>query len=435
MSHHATLMPEAATRPMIGTSRVARLEHAAAGGAVRVLIVIVGVHLAFVGAQSNLELVGRIGGLIAVALGTAAAFGASLSRRPLVRSAGAITLGTVGLGAGLGIAPVWLWAAGPSPTAAFAAAGTLAAAALLIYGSLALLITLRRWWRLLLVPLAFALVQFALIPLAGAFYGTHPPRTAMSGSIPEAAERVTFRTDDGVAHVAWYLPARNGTAVVLLAGSGGDKGSTIAHAARLARHGYGVLAVDSRGTGESGGIANAWGWGGEGDVRAAVDWLTERPEIRPEGVGLVGLSMGGEIAITAAAQDHRVGAVVAEGVSARVPEDLEYLPADPLGTIERIEGWIMWTAADLMTDAPTPLPLTDLVAEVGPRLLLVVGNDAAETRAAPRFHAAAPSITIWALPDTGHIRALATHPDEWEDRVVGFLAERLGVDDPVTGRS
>ena len=45
----------------------------------------------------------------------------------------------------------------------------------------------------------------------------------------------------------------------------------------LARHGYGVLLFDRRGEGESDGEPNAFGWGGDRDVKAAVDFLQARP--------------------------------------------------------------------------------------------------------------------------------------------------------------
>ena len=41
----------------------------------------------------------------------------------------------------------------------------------------------------------------------------------------------------------------------------------------LARHGYGVLLFDRRGEGRSDGDPNAWGWGGDRDVKAAAAWL------------------------------------------------------------------------------------------------------------------------------------------------------------------
>ena len=67
--------------------------------------------------------------------------------------------------------------------------------------------------------------------------------------------------------------SKNGAAVVLVHGGGGDRTGPLAHAALLRRNGYGVLVYDSRGRGESEGTPNAWGWGWEKDVDGALAFL------------------------------------------------------------------------------------------------------------------------------------------------------------------
>jgi hypothetical protein len=138
--------------------------------------------------------------------------------------------------------------------------------------------------------------------------------------------------------------------------------------------------------------------------------------------------MGGEEAITAAATDTRIAAVVAEGVSARIAEDLDYLPRDATGIIHRLVASVMYGVAAQMTDAPRPPRLVDAVASAASRvpLLLVVGNDPDDAAASVAFVAAAPTLDVWMLPDTPHIQALALHPDEWETRVIDFLDAAVG---------
>jgi pimeloyl-ACP methyl ester carboxylesterase len=104
--------------------------------------------------------------------------------------------------------------------------------------------------------------------------------------------------------------------------SGRSPGIVLAHgfagaryprmAAHLANLGYGVLAFDFRGYGLSGGergrvIPDEQA----SDIRSAVTWLTNRPEIDPARIGVVGSSLGGSIAIVAAAADDRVRVCVA----------------------------------------------------------------------------------------------------------------------------
>ena len=351
----------------------------------------------------------------------------STSERPVRRGVAALVGGIIGFSVGVGIGPVWLATAGAS-VVALISLGALGAGVLLLgYGTWTLVRAAPGWWRLTAIPVAFVLLQFVIVPLAGAAYGTHPPRTPVEAPLPTAATAVTFETPDGVSLTAWYVPPANGAAVILLPGSGGAKGSTVAHAQVLARHGYGTLALDSRGTGDSGGVGNAWGWHGASDIAGAITWLRSVGEVDPDRIGLMGLSMGGEEAITAAALDERVHAVVAEGVSARVPADLEFLENDPSGVIQKLEGDVMWNVAELMTAATPPLPLRDAVAlAVRVPVLLIVGSAQDERAALPAFVRSAPSLEVWELPDTPHIQSLARHPDEWEERVIAFLDQAIG---------
>ena len=89
----------------------------------------------------------------------------------------------------------------------------------------------------------------------------------------------------------------------------------------LARHGYGVLLFDRRGEGESEGDPNIFGWQGERDIHAAVAFLQRRPDVDPDRIGGIGLSVGGEMMIAAAAQSDGLKAIVPEGASSRSMRD------------------------------------------------------------------------------------------------------------------
>src|SRR6185437_11516727 len=104
---------------------------------------------------------------------------------------------------------------------------------------------------------------------------------------------------------------RNGAAVLMLSGGGGDIGGTIRHAKMLVRHGYGVLLFGGRGTGDSEGAVNSYGWGREKDAATALDYLATRADVQPGRVGALGLSTGADMAIDIAARRDDVSAVVA----------------------------------------------------------------------------------------------------------------------------
>ena len=285
-----------------------------------------------------------------------------------------------------------------------------------------------------MIPIALVLLVFVVAPLAIAVAATNVPRTAVGSTTPAdlglTYDAVTFRTADGVDLAGWYVPSANGAAVVLLHGAGSTRAATLDHAAVLARNGYGVVLFDARGHGESGGRAMDFGWYGDEDVAAAVAFLQQRPDVDPQRIGAVGLSMGGEEVIGAAAAVPAIRAVVAEGATGRVAADKVWM-SDVYGgrgwIQERIES-ITYGLTDLLTAADPPIALHDAVAVAAPRpvLLIAAGNVADEGDAARFIRSASPAtVEIWDVPESGHTDGLATHPDEWEHRVVGFLAEHL----------
>src|SRR4051794_5432486 len=60
-------------------------------------------------------------------------------------------------------------------------------------------------------------------------------------ALGSAHERVTFPASDGVRLAGWYVPSRNGAAIVLVHGGGGDREGTLRHARKLAGGGDGLL--------------------------------------------------------------------------------------------------------------------------------------------------------------------------------------------------
>lgn len=126
------------------------------------------------------------------------------------------------------------------------------------------------------------------------------------------------------------LPVRFDSDGVSLAGtfylkdgtSGRAPGIVLAHGfagaryPKMARHlaglGYGVLAFDFRGYGDSGGDrGHVIPAEQVVDIRSAVTWLAAREEIDSDRIGVVGSSLGGSVAIIAVAEDRRVKVCVA----------------------------------------------------------------------------------------------------------------------------
>lgn len=351
---------------------------------------------------------------------------------PGVRGSAALAAGTAGVvvGGAFGVGHVLKTGASPVAIAGLVILAT--GVALVVVGAWLLIRRARSWHRLGALPAAALLVLFVWIPVTFALYATNVPPTALGSETPAdrglAYTDVDVMTDDAVVLSGWYVPSRNGAAVVLLHGSGSTRSNVLDHAVVVAEHGYGVLLLDTRGHGASGGRANDFGWYGELDATAAVTFLTRQPEVDPTRIGVVGMSMGGEQALTAAAADERIRVVVAEGVTGRVVADNAWLPDHPGRWINHAMDWIQYGLTDLISGATPPIPLADAVAAIAPRpvLLIAAGAVPDEGRAGRHYAAVAPaSVDLWEVPGSGHVRGLATAPEEWEARVVAVLDAAL----------
>ncbi len=362
---------------------------------------------------------------------------------PALSSVGAVALGVVVAAVGLGLL-VPHARAGSWPTAAGGAVAAAGGVALIVRGA-------ARLWRGHGWPVRAALPLALLAglyvvgePVAVAVAVVTTPRAQLAAVGPAdrgvAGTEVTFPTSDGVRLAAWYAPPREGAAVVLVPGASSTRTTVLGQAAVLARRGYGVLLLDPRGMGRSGGRAMNIGWCGERDLGGAVDWLAGRPEVAPGRIAVLGESMGGEAAIGAAGADPRVAAVVAEGATQRVAGDREWLSDvyGVRGTVQEGVDALTTALVALLSSAPQPATLGESAAAAAPRPILHIaaGTEPDEANAGRAIVAAAAraappgNVTTWVVPGAGHTGGLRARPAQWEEQVVGFLDAALAVGRP-----
>ncbi|WP_370324022.1 alpha/beta hydrolase [Euzebya sp.] len=392
--------------------------------------VVIALHLVVVALTADLDAAGRV--VVAVVVLAPLAVAAALRRsdRAGRRGVGMVLSGLVGTLAGAGVGPVHLAAVGPSPAAVLGVAALVCGLVLLVAGAVTAVRAVRGWRRLWAVPIALVVLQVLGPSVPVALYATHVPIAHVETTPPAGAQRVVVPAGDGVDLVAWYTPSRDGAAVLLRHGSGSasSKASTTRHAAVLADHGYGVLAMDARGHGESGGTAMDLGWHGDDDVAAGVAWLVGQPDVDADRIAGVGLSMGGEELIGALPAVPGLRAVVAEGATGRTAADRRHLGfVGPQALVDRIVSAVTFGTADLLTRASSPTPLADAIAALDGRSVLVIaGAPEPEVLTARHLHDLAPGdVEVWTVPAAGHIAALQVDPDGWERTVIGFLDAAL----------
>lgn len=352
---------------------------------------------------------------------------------PAMSAVSVLGLGMAGSIAGLGIGVNHLVNVPRSVEAITGLLTLLGGLVLVVVGSSRLIRLLHRWWRLLALPIGLATLVLVVLPLTLAVFVTNaPPFTATTVTPADhglAYDDVVLVTSDDVRLDGRYIASTNGAAIVLLGGISGISEHEVDIAAVLARHGYGVLLLNARGQGDSRGDAMLWGWWGEVDVTAGIEYLAQRPDVADGRIGAIGMSVGGEQAIAAAGIDGRLRAVVSEGATARGARD-EGDPAPGIGgLLTRYVDWTSRRAASVMTAADPPTPLRASLAAFDDdqrALLIAAGTSDQEIAAADVFQAVAPShVEVWVAPNASHTGAFRTHPAEWERRVVRFLDSAL----------
>ncbi|MDX3927348.1 MAG: CocE/NonD family hydrolase [Shinella sp.] len=171
----------------------------------------------------------------------------------------------------------------------------------------------------LLRPTRRAFLMQSIAAASAATFGIAGyPTPALSSDAAEASpQKVRFAAGDSFVVAHLYLPADyrpNGRYPAVVVG-----GSLTAvkemmggiYAAEMARRGYLALAIDYRHYGESGGDARQYEdpEAKAEDMVAAVTWLASREDVRPGGIGLLGICTSGGTVLYAAARDGRVAAV------------------------------------------------------------------------------------------------------------------------------
>jgi fermentation-respiration switch protein FrsA (DUF1100 family) len=293
-------------------------------------------------------------------------------------------------------------------------------------------------WGLLLVWTALLTVLGVLgigIEISRRYaYGlSHPGCSGPHRSPPDVGileyQEVTFAppgSTDVMRHSAWWLPSKNGAAVILIPGIGQSRDSMLEQGAMLTRHGYGVLLIDPGSCASPDAVFTA-GYNEAQDVAGALAFVQAQPDVRSDHVGVLGYSAGGATAILSAGQLGDIQAVVSEGNFFNLGHDItnsgrknSLLATFYYRTI--LLFYRFYTGVDARLISPI-----DTIGLISPRpVLLIFGeNEVANARAQEQFAAAGEPKSLWIVPGVGHGGYIQTWPDEYEARVIGFFDEVL----------
>jgi fermentation-respiration switch protein FrsA (DUF1100 family) len=232
---------------------------------------------------------------------------------------------------------------------------------------------------------------------------------------------------DGIAYQLFLpLAGAPAPAVVILHGAGSQKENHADFARRAAGHGFAALTFDNRGHGESEGKL---GPRVIADIQRLVAFLAARPEVDERRIAVRGSSMGGQLAIHAAAVSNALAAVVA------ICPAGEQMVLDDIRALARGEPPRPDSAlASMRIDAPAMAAwleehdVRDAVRLLGAKPLLLVharGDEVVPYMFSEELYELADEPKRLLLLDGGHHRSVQ-HDPEIQGETLRWLEKALG---------
>ncbi len=282
----------------------------------------------------------------------------------------------------------------------------------------------RRDRRYFLRLICFFLVSLIVVlmitlPMLHGYVATFPAHTPV-GNPPNADyNEVSFASQDGIGLSGWYHRSENGAAIVLTHGYGGNRTEMLSRADILREAGYGVLLYDVRGHGESGSDARAYGWAAVNDLLNALDFVQSQPDVNPERIGAVGFSVGGQITLRTAAQTDVIKALVVDGSSTAVAQDVP-APITLREWASMPTGWLYYEAISIFSGVPKPNGVMDSIPAIAPRPVLFISTGTGQEQRLTRryYEAASEPKLLFEIPEASHGAGLNARPDEYAERML-----------------
>jgi len=264
-----------------------------------------------------------------------------------------------------------------------------------------------------------ARLDFEPWPMSAAL--RHPELTGVPN-----LQLVSFSSADGLRIAGWYVPSRNRAAIVVSHGTNADRSSMLPELRLLASAGFGVLAFDWPGDGDS---------EGQGDIRygsierhaltAALDWLAARPDVDPSRIGGLGFSIGGFLMAQVAALDPRLRAVVIEAAPPDYEEYLRRLHA----RWSFLSEWPAYWAVRNTGLIPGNMSPRDVIGAISPRPILIIGGALDEavspTMVNELYAAAREPKSVWMVPGAHHGGYSRAAAEDYQRHLLGFFSAGL----------
>jgi len=261
-----------------------------------------------------------------------------------------------------------------------------------------------------------------------------PSEVNIPPDLPFDVEEVKFEGGNGLMMAGWKIPSQNGVTIILLHGYGGNRTSMLWHAEQLVHAGYGVLMYDERASGESEGLRRSYGWEDPHDVQGAISFIEMETRDNFERIGIMGCSIGAQIALQSAAYYPELEAVWADGPSSVRARDLPP-PKNPIMALIILGNYSLDWMFEIKLGMDAPTPLIEIIAGIAPRRIMLVGGgqqqpllgSEAEMMIPQYARFAGSNAQTWIIPEAVHCDGPLRRPAEYAEQMVKFFDTSFGI--------
>jgi len=261
-----------------------------------------------------------------------------------------------------------------------------------------------------------------------------PPSTPADHGLPY--EHVTFAARDGVQLGGWLVAEKGSRrpTVIFCPGISGSMDGDTHFLPTFSAAGFDVLQFDWRAHGISDGQRCTFGVREVNDVLGAVDLLQSLGITK---IGLMGFSMGGAVALRAAARDARILCVVSDGGFVHVSHAIGGFMREKVGLLGLIlTPLVLWMTRLRLggLDLREADPLNE-VGKIAPDVLIrtrpvlfIHGSDDPYIPINDQkaiYAAAGEPKSLWRVDGAGHREAHERAPEEYRQKVIGFFKTYL----------
>lgn len=246
-----------------------------------------------------------------------------------------------------------------------------------------------------------------------------------------AHETVEFATADGVRLRGWFVPAPGGASgrtIIFCHGWGSDRGEMLRDTWFMAEKGFNLFYFDFRASGESKGSVSSVGYLETRDFDAAYEFLKANRPHAVESVGVFGTSMGGSVAIYAAAKYPELVCLLAENTFLsynRVVANWSWrrlkVPYYPLVALT-----LFFVRRKLKLDPEPYSPLYNAGRVKMPTMFINGDNDdlVSETDAKALFELCpSEKKQFWVIAGASHAKCAEVGGEVYRGRVAAFFSE------------